>query len=219
MPSSKVDPVYGYADPAADLPLPKIPRRSALPPLPRRPTAIPLGPRAYRVTHKHSFRLSGPGLAPAGFVTQQHTASEWVWYWASMTILDPLRDPRQPPFFGGLNWDYQKQTLDQIAGQHSKALSTNIDFFYRLSWPGLAVRIQTYRYHLATTSIKQAYDQAQELRELGSFDEIDVYEQEFLGDETGQAAIIRLKQVLGLINTADPLMAGTTRLTRNPWTS
>lgn len=218
--SSKQDqPVLGFGDPEAPLPLPKMPRRSALPPLPRRPTAIPLGPRAYRVTHKNSYRLSGPGLAPPGFITQQQTASEWVWYWASMKVLDPEKDPRQGPYYGGDLWDYQRQTLDQIKGQHSKALSTNIDFFYRLAYPGLAVRIQTYRYHLATTSYKQAYDEAQQIRELGAFDEVDVYEQEFLSDETGQAAILRLKTVLGLINVSDPLTAGTTRITRNPWTS
>lgn len=186
------------------------------PPMPRRPTTTPTGPRLYRVTRKNTVTLGGPGIAPPGFVTQQQTASEWVWYWASMKVLDPLRDPRKPPFYGGQNWSYQKQVLPQTSHTYAKSLSTNIDFLYTLAYPALAVRIQTYRYHLATTSFKQAYDTAQLLRELGAFNVVDVYEQDFLSDATGAAAIIMVKQTLGLIATQNPLTGRTIQLTRNP---
>jgi hypothetical protein len=191
-------------------------RGSSLPPLPRRPAAMPTGPKMFRVSKKGSWPLNGPGLPPAGFISRQHTGSEWVIYWASMRAFDPDRDPRKPPFRGGMHWGYQIQALDVIPGQHSKALSTNIDFFYQFSYPALAMRVQTYRYHLAEGSFKQAYDIAQAQRLLGSFDLIDIYEQDFLGDATGQAAIKLVKQVVGLIPTENPLYSSSTRMVRNP---
>jgi len=185
----------------------------------RRPVVVPIGPRLYRTTRAQELSLSGPGPAPAGFVTAQQTATEWVWYWASMKVLDPERDPRKPPFWGGQNWAYQSQQLAQIPGVHTKAMSTNIDFLYMLSFPYIAVRIQTYRYHTGATSIKQAYDRAQQVREVGQFNEVDVYEQDFLSDSSGATAIILLKETLGLIRRINPDTVGNTVQVHNPFAS
>lgn len=185
----------------------KVPRPATRPPKIRRPPVFPSGPRLYRQT-KANVHLGGPGSPPPGFLTAQQTLSEWFIYWASKRVLDPEEDPRQPPFWGGKEWSYQSQQLGQM-GAHAKALSTNIDFLYTLSWPPLAVRLQSFRYHVAATSFKQAYDDAQLIRELGAFDVIDIYEENFITDETGQAAIIQVKDFLGLIRHQDPRTAGT----------
>lgn len=195
----------------------KLPRTITRPPKFRRPPTLPRGPKLYQEGKWSSIDVQGPVQPPPGFVTQQTTASEWVWYWASMKVLDPARDPRVPPFYGGSSWAYQSQQLPQIAHIYAKALSTNVDFLYQLSYPPLAVRLQSFRYHLATTSLKQQYDLAQLKRELGVFDVVDIYEQDFLEDTTGQAAIVLLKQTLGLIPTGNPLDSSTIRVIRNPF--
>jgi hypothetical protein len=130
-----------------------------------------------------------------------------------MKVLDPSRNPRRPPFSGGLLWGYQ--TFVQGLSQHTFR-QTNLDFIYYLSDPPLAVRIQTYRYHTAAPIWKQAYDRVQAIGLLGRFDAIDVYEQDFLGDITGQTAIRLLKRTLSLIKSENPILAGTVRLVRNP---
>lgn len=178
---------------------------------------LPVGPRLYRSTRINAISATGPGLPPDGFVTRNQTASEWIWYWASKRVLDPEQDPRKGPFWGGQAWAYQSQQLSLIPGVHTKALSTNIDFLYMLSWPYIAVRIQTFRYHTGATSLKQAYDRAQAIREYGPFNEVDVYEQDFLGDASGATAIILLKETLGLIRRLNPDTTGTTHQVANPY--
>lgn len=192
----------------------KVPRPATRPPKMRRPPIFPSGPRLYRQT-KSNVHLGGPGSPPAGFLTAQQTLSEWYVYWGSMKVLDTERDPREPPFWGGKDWSYQSQQLGQM-GSHVKALSTNIDFLYTLSWPPLAVRVQTFRFHTAATSFKQAYDDAQLVRELGAFDVVDIYESDFLQDATGQAVIVLIKDFLGLIRHQDPRTAGTVYPVRSP---
>lgn len=187
------------------LKMPSSPR----PPRPRRPPALPTGPRLFR-PHRNMPRLGGPGLPPSGFVTRQHTASEWQWYWASMRVLDPTRDPREPPYTGGLNWHYQTFASTQFGASGA----SNIDFFYTLSEPPLAVRIQTYRYHTAADSIKQAYDAAQARVLMGRFDLVDVFEG-FVGDVSGQTAVLLVKQVLGLVRAQNPITAGMVQPVRN----
>lgn len=191
--------------------------RGQNPPKQRRPPIVPVGQKLYRVTRANKIPLGGPGQPPPGFVTAQQSASEWFIYWASMKVLDPETDPRQGPFYGGQLWSYQNQKLDQYLDAHSKALSTNIDFMYFLGYPPIAARLQSFRYHLATTSLKQAYDRNQLNRELGAFYEIEIYEQDFIEDTTGQAAIIIVKSILNLTTHENPLTVGDTVVSRNPF--
>lgn len=142
-----------------------------------------------------------------------NSLSEWVWYWASMRVLDPERDPRQPPFTGGRLWDYQSPQL----GGFTRALgSAVVDFLYRVMVPAIIVRIVTYYWHLAQNAEHQARDRIQLINLADNFHVVDVHEQDFIADETGEAAIVLLKETLGLVRRPSPLAAGTTLFVRNP---
>lgn len=185
---------------------PERPRRR--PPRLRHPPVTSRGPRALQQKTVHT---GGPGQPPSGFISATNSIDEWVWYWASKRALDPLQDPRTPPFYGGLLWDYQSPEL----GGFTRALgSAVVDFLYKLAQPFIAVRIQTYRFHLATTSQKQAYDAIQDAKLSAKFQVVDVYSQDYIGDQTGQTAVIMVKETLGLIRRQNPLSAGSTLLIR-----
>ncbi len=188
-------------------------RPTASPKALRHPPIIPTGPRLFSRIQK-AIHTGGPGEPPADFLSNTTSAPEWMIYWANMRVLDPDRDPRIPPFYGGRLWSYQKQALPRFEGAHGKALSTNIDFLYEVSYPAIAVRIQSYRYHLAVDAFKQAYDALQLARLSGQFMVVDLYEEDFIGDETGQAAIILVKEALSLIRRRNPLTTFETMLVR-----
>lgn len=190
-----------------------IPGGPRAPKVKRMPTVQPLGPRLYQqVEGKTIFRIVGPGTAPPGFKVASTSLSEWYFYWASMRVLDPRRDPRRPPYNGGLQWLYQSSELGAFTRQKGSAV---IDFFYKTQYPYLAVRLQTFRFHLAADSLKQAYDRKQLRAIAGYFDVIDVYEGDFINDPTGEAAILCVKQALGLIQRVNPIAAGTVYMVRN----
>jgi hypothetical protein len=172
-------------------------------------------------TQKEVVHIGGPGVPPPGFVGGQNSASEWVWYWASFKATSPNLDPRLsgPPFYGNDVFGYQKAEL----GSHTRALGSAVaDFLYRLGSTLLIVRLQSAFFHLMAPAAKQALDSIQLVNLLGmqaganTVDVVDIYEQSFLGDETGQAAVILCKETLGLIRHVDPLSAGVARVVRNP---
>ncbi len=167
-------------------------------PTPRNPAQRP--PRLHRLpirkTGSKTLGLQrdpkvqgGPGDPPPGFNGPTTSTHEWVWYWASRKLLDPETDPRQPPFFGGRGWDYQRP--DHQFG----ILVAVVDFTYFLPGQTIGVRIQTPFFHRGVE--KDAYDAAQE-RSISRFITVrDVYSQDFVGDKTGQAAVRLLVDTLG----------------------
>lgn len=179
------------------------PRPVETPPRLRHAPVTSRGPR-WLPSARSTVHTGGPGLPPAGFISATNSVDEWVWYWASMRALDPLRDPSEPPFFGGLFWNYQSAEL----GGFSRALgSAVVDFIYMLSHPFIVVRIQTYRFHLATDAQKQGYDVIQDVKLSGKFEVVDVYSQDYIGDETGETAVVMVKETLGLVRHQNPLSA------------
>ena len=192
---------------------PRQPRRPVVrPPRLRRPPVAARGPRSVQARRIHT---GGPGQPPEGFILPTNSRSEWIWYWASMRVLDPDRDPRQPPFTGGRLWRYQSPQL----GGYVRALgSAVVDFLYFTSVPAVVVRIVTYYWHLAAPSSQQGHDRIQLVNLADQFHVVDVYEQEFIGDETGESAVLLVKETLGLMRRTDPLAAGTTLFVRNPLT-
>lgn len=179
--------------------------------IPKRPpklktiTAIPRGPREF--THK-VIRKTGPGEIPDGFLGNRNSAVEWPPYWALAKIFNNPVNPRIGPFDGGWpEWTYQK-TSPLGTGIEGSI----IDF---VVWePGVigkpvAFRIQTEHYHLFVSSQKHAYDTIQRERLLDSMDVVEIYDQDFLWDETGQAIIVLMKQGIGLLENQNPVVAGT----------
>lgn len=182
-------------------------QRPGKPPKLRTPTRLPTGPRLYRGAER---RQGGPGLPPAGFVGAKNSASEWPIYWALARVFGVPADPRAgPPFPGGPPfWTYQ----EYVQGPTYSG-DTNIDFFVYRPPRGraVAIRVQTERYHVFQSAEKQAYDRIQKAQLEGRFDVVDLYEQDFLNDASGQAAVVLVKQAIGAIQRIDPILAGTGR--------
>jgi hypothetical protein len=158
----------------------------------RTPPAIPTGPRMYRAPRFKGFK-GGPGEPPAGFVTGQTSASEWVIYWAMAKVFGEPQDPRQGPFFGfpGV-WGYQvggreqgQAVIDFVVYPNRRSRNLRYGF-----------RVQTEYFHNYADSKTQAYDLMQ-LWHLSDYNVVvDLYDYEFMYDLRGSAAIILIKRAL-----------------------
>lgn len=138
-------------------------------------------------------QASGPGAAPYGFVTGGRSASEWPLYWALEHLLGP-------EWKGG--WEYQGHSASnaQVRG------FARVDFIIFQPEVDKGVRVQAYRFHLNVDAAKQAYDEEQYLATHNKyFRVIDVWEQDYLNDETGQAAIQLMLQVINGVERINPL--------------
>lgn len=158
----------------------------------RTPPAIPTGPRMYRPPRMKGY-IGGPGQPPPGFVVGQTSGSEWVIYWAMAKVFGEPADPRQPPYFGAPGtWGFQvggrqqgQSVIDFVVYPNPR--SRNLRY---------AFRIQTEYFHNYADSDVQAYDMMQMWR-LSEYNVvIDLYDYEFMYDQTGQAAIILIKRAL-----------------------
>lgn len=183
--------------------VPKVPK-------PRGPSVAPRGPRLYRPQNvKDDPLLGGPGEPPNGFIGPANSKTEWYVYWALARIFQNPVEPRLPPFEGGYpDWTYQK-VWD---GGREQPGGSVIDFVVYSSGRGreeIALRIVTEYWHLYTTNENQVRDQDQRTWLEDRFDVIDLYDQDFINDPTGQAVIIQVKNVIGLIERPNPLWAGT----------
>lgn len=179
----------------------------ARPPKLRTPSRLPTGPRAF---HQPAQKIAGPGPVPPGFVRGKNSASEWPPYWALATIFGLPRDPRAgPPFQGAWPfWTYQ-----EYATGPTYSGDVNIDFFVHHPPRGraVAIRIQTERYHLFVDNRKQIYDRLQAMNLSGAFDVVDIYEDDYLNEPTGQAIVVLIKNAIGLLRSPDPILVGTAR--------
>lgn len=179
----------------------------ATPPQPRGFPLYTTGPQG--ITNKPPDYQYGPGDPPPGFVTATTSATEWVWYWASAKVYNDPKDPRRPPFFGGLDWGFQLGEGEGIRGP-----ATIFDFIYYLPGEELGVRIQTDRYHESAGPAQKAIDR--NIRQnLSRWMTIrDVYEQDFIGDPSGEAACRLVVQTLGGRDRINPSASGTYRRVR-----
>ena len=155
---------------------------------------------------------SGPGTPPGGFLEATTSYMEWMWYWASAKVYNDPSDPRQPPFFGGQDWGYQ---IKQMGGREIVGGAV-VDFMYFLPGEIVGVRLQGSRFHMEAGPEKQSYDATQRNRLSGFITIKDVYDQDFLMDESGEAACKLLVETLGGKARINPATSGTYQLTRAP---
>lgn len=196
-------------------PLNVVSRRSQTRPIPLRSfPVLPEGPELYQ--QKEGLGLHyGPGEPPAGFLTYTNSKTEWQIYWALAKIIGQPKDPRKPPYIGwpGL-WTYQKP----YEGGRRLAGGQVIDFLVyhpATSHGAIAIRIQTERYHIMTDAAKQAKDRMLLIRLSDQFRVVDLYEQDFINDPSGQAAIIETKRALYGGSTSNPIRSGRARRLRD----
>lgn len=181
-------------------------RLSSPPKLPtiRKPPAAPTGPK---FVPKHNEIMGGPGEPPPGFLTGQNSLTEWYCYFALAKIFRNPKDPRVGPFYGGWpDWAYQVSEL----GGHTRALgSAVVDFVVYHGGTTVGIRIQTERFHIFTDSRRHAYDAFQRAQLEQGMRVIDIYDDELLGDPSGQKAVVAMKRAIGLIEKINPVIAGT----------
>jgi hypothetical protein len=172
----------------------------------KRPTVISTGPKLYRSTEEPQ-RYGPPGEPPLGFVTPKTSATEWPPYWGLAHIFGYPKPEhvRSFPFNGGPPyWEYQGFV------EASSDKQTNVDF---IIWgignaSPIAIRIQTEFFHNFASNDTQFYDIVQRDRLQNGFEVVDLYDYEYMRDETGRAVIVLLKQAMGLIETPNPIRSG-----------
>ena len=155
-------------------------------------------------------RNVGPGEPPPGFVTGTTSASEWVPYWAISKVFSDPPDPRKPPFEGGQLWDYQV-SLDGGRRQRGGSVA---DFTVWLPSQPIIIRLVTERFHIATNALKKAQDRRQAMNLEKYARVVDLYEQDIIADQSGEAAVRRIVELLGGRQRINPATAGTFRRVR-----
>lgn len=145
-----------------------------------------VGPMAFINAHPELF-ATGTTSAPEGFI-----------YWALTKLLGPEDYS---------TWTYQASVLN---GRHSPGGAV-VDFVVYLPNVTLGFRIQTYRFHEDAPVSKRIYDVEQLIAIFrADFMVIDIFEQDFLYDETGQAAIKVVLEALSNLQRPDPIATGLT---------
>jgi len=165
------------------------------PPTPRHETQIPGGPRRFAKAFK-GILISGPGEPPPGFINGNNSASEWMIFWACLKLFGPQ----------GEKWSYQSK----VAGGRTRPGGAVPDFVLLES--NTVMRVQTERYHIAVKSYVQLKDQAQliMLERLG-YKVIDIFEEHFIQDKSGQSAIKLVHEASQGVQRASPLASRTSR--------
>lgn len=164
------------------------------PPAPSR-SVIPQGPKILSADINAAIRTEGPGDPPAGFIGGTNSVSEWYIYWALEKLLGPE----------GQYWTYQSSYL---GGRHIRGGAV-VDFVVFTPRYNIGLRIQTFYFHLAAGSYKQADDYTQRTNlESYGLKIIDIYEQTYIGDTTGKAALYVTQLALQGIELPNPRAYG-----------
>lgn len=150
------------------------------------------GPRELQLAQAPR-QVTGPGEPPPNFVGGNTSRSEWFIYWALAEYFNDPPNPRVPPFFGGRLWGYQITAIDSTTG---KIGSANVDFVVYAGIDRFAIRVETSRYHINTNAMQQAFDQIQTIRVARYYKVYMIYEQDFINDPSGQAAMQVVKEIL-----------------------
>ncbi len=188
-------------------------RTQRRPPRLRSVPARPRGPERYYQAEGANIR-SGPGEPPPGFITFSNSRAEWWVYWALAKVLGWPKDPRRPPFVGwpGL-WTYQVP----FEGGRTVRGGQIVDFIVHgpiTAQGDIALRIQTERYHLFVDAVKHAIDFLLHVRLSRYQRTVNLYEQDFIKDPSGQAVCIEVKRAIFGGSASNPLRAGTARRIR-----
>lgn len=203
-------------DIATTAPLRRVPRVPVLAKEPRpikvpKPVIAPRGPAIYKLGAAPQEVSGGPGEPPTGFVTAQTSAEEWVYYWAIAKVLGDPKNPRQAPYTGGRDWDYQSD--DPIFGGRI-AGGAVLDYVVRLAGETVGIRLQTERWHVMAGATQQAKDFYSFIHLRSTTRVMDVFTQYGIADASGRAACEQIARALRGDREADPLRLGTARQVR-----
>lgn len=136
---------------------------------------MPTGPRALSRSIQSPEHKGGCGPPPQGFLGGSNSLSEWLFYCACERELGPEGD----------QWTYQSSYL---GGRRMRGGAV-VDFVLFTPRYNIGVRIQSFYFHLSATQEKQSSDLEQRTNlERYGLRIIDVYEQDYIGDLSGEAA-------------------------------
>lgn len=173
------------------------------------PPKLPTGKKMYTpIPLDQQIITQGPGTPPQGFLGPYNSVTEWYIYWALSRIFHNPPEFRKAPFEGGWpDWQYQKAWN---GGRDSPGGSV-IDFvILSPAHEGdIALRVVTEYWHLFANAEKHASDDEQRYFLEDDFILKDVYDQDFINDPSGQAAIITCKNVCSLLERPNPNWIGT----------
>lgn len=193
--------------------LPALPKLGAIKPVVNRDTIRPMGPRIYKLAKRPDMVGWGPGEPPPGFVTGTTSRSEWRYYWAFAKVFNDPVNPRQPPFSGGKDWQYQAA----VDGRFVRDVGSSVvDFLVYQGTRTLGIRLQTERWHIMAgpQKIWKDFFLKTHSNEVDLF--IDLFDQYSLADRTGEATIKQVKNALKGNQEPDPIRLGTALQVREP---
>lgn len=159
---------------------------------------IPIGPRIFLKSLLSPEQRGGCGDPPPGFIGGSNSLSEWLFYCALEKELGPE----------GVDWTYQSSYL---GGRYMRGGAV-IDFVIFTPRYNIGIRIQSFYFHVSAEQEKQSSDLEQRIRlEQYGLRVIDVYEQDFIGDRTGNAARRLVRMALAGEEMPNPRAYGIVR--------
>ena len=154
------------------------------------------GPAVLGLAQGPEEQRSGPGEPPEGFVTGTTSKTEWYVYWALLKLCPPI----------GVEFTYQESYQ---GGRHIPGGSV-VDFVIYMPLQTILMRVQTYRFHFTLGANKQYSDFEQKVA-LGDNEDmvvVDIYEQDFIDDDTGGQVLLVVLDAMNGIERTNPLATG-----------
>ena len=168
----------------------------------------PTGPASLKLG-QYAIYVGGPGIPPDGFVGVWTSKTEWYVYWALCRLTEPGKDPRKPPFDGGRFFQYQKI---ESGGRVPGGSVTDFAIATPTGWIGL--RVETERWHVWTTADQQMKDLSITTHLKAMQRVVRVWDQYFIGDESGQEVMRVVSLALKGIEMPNPIKWGTAQRVR-----
>lgn len=171
------------------------------PPRPRKPSTRYFGQEFYKLRQKPR-RLDNLFLnPPMEFASPTTSNGEWWIYLALAFVTGTPEDPTKPPFIGGENWTYQQD----IEGGRMFRGGSVVDFVYD---ERIGLRTQTGFWHLQQGTDVIFSDLARSIRQDTLEQIIDLYDQHYLHDPSGEAACKVVALAIKGIQLPDPYRTG-----------
>lgn len=183
----------------------------------RKPVAIPRGPEWLKEPVATDLFFDEPPEGwpdPKRNIASAHTSkTEWWAYKAFAKVFRDPKDPRKPPFNGGVDWGYQID--DPLTGGREKVGGSVVDFVIFYGKMGkIGVRVATYYWHLVASPDVKAKDAFAKSHLEGYMAIIDLYDTYFLSDPTGQTLCKMVADAARGNEWPSPLLGGTVRQIR-----
>ena len=175
-----------------------------------RHSVAPRGPRIYHVGQEPIIGFNRFTQPPEGFVTAHTSLTEWMCYLALSIILGG--DPYKRPYIGNPpRWQYQKME------EGGRVPGGSVSDFVVMDNNGtgvIGIRVETERFHIWTDSAKQQQD-IYINSHLKIVDRIvRVWDQHFIGDETGEQVCKVMALAVRGIELPSPILMGTAERVR-----